>query len=58
MSAPISQSTYVANVLAQAHGVTDPDAVASVKRDAADFWQSCLNSASGRPLGGPDDRSH
>lgn len=61
MSAPMTQATYVGNVVAAAtaRGVTDPDALASIKRDAVDYWQSYINTASGRPLGNiVDDRSH
>lgn len=61
MAAPMTQATYVANVLAAAtgRGVSDPDALAGIKRDAADYWQSYLNTFSGRPLGNAvDDRSH
>jgi hypothetical protein len=61
MTAPITITQYVTAVVgsAQARGVTDPDAIASLKRDAADYWQSYINTASGRPPGNiVDDRSH
>jgi hypothetical protein len=39
MTAAMTQAAYVANVLAAAtaRGVSDPDAIASIKRDAADY---------------------
>lgn len=61
MSAPMSQASYTAAVLATAtaRGVTDPDAISSLKRDAIDYYQSYLNTFSGEPLGNTvDDRSH
>jgi hypothetical protein len=56
----MTQSVYVGNVVAAAvaRGVTDPDALSSIKRDAADMWQSYLNTFTGRPRGNViDDRS-
>jgi hypothetical protein len=57
MTARISQATYIANVVAaaQARGVTDPDALSSLRRDAIDLWQY-LNTFSGVPLGGAGGR--
>lgn len=54
MTARISQATYIANVVAaaQARGVTDPDALSSLRRDAIDFWQTYLSTFSGVPLNG------
>lgn len=61
MTAPMTQAAYVASVLAtaQARGVTDPDALASLRRDAVDYWQTYINTFTGRPFGNPiDDRGH
>lgn len=57
MTAPITQATYVANVTAAAtaRGVTDPLALASIRTEAIDRWQSYLNTNNGLPLGSGDN---
>lgn len=54
MSGVVSQATYVANAVAAAaaRGVTDAEELRRVRTDAADFWQSRLNTYSGVPSGG------
>ena len=55
MTAPMTQATFVANAVAAAtaRGVTDAEELRRVRTDAADFWQSRLNTYSGVPSGGP-----
>jgi len=54
MTAPMSQATYVANVIAiaTARGITDADHLARLRVEAMDFWNSRLNASySGEPSG-------
>lgn len=53
MTAAITQAAYVANLvsIAAARGVTDPLALAKIRTDAIDAWQSYLNTPTGVLLG-------
>ena len=57
MAAPIPKATHVSNKVAEAttRGVTDQLALQKIRTDAADYWDSYINTSSGRPRGaGPD----
>jgi len=54
MTAPMTQATYVANViaLATARGISDADHLNRIRAEAMDFWNSRLNASySGEPSG-------
>jgi hypothetical protein len=53
MAAPMTRAALIAQKVAdaQARGVTDPLALQSIRAEAADTWDSYLNTFSGRPLG-------
>jgi hypothetical protein len=50
----MTRASYISNVVTAAtgRGVTDPDALASIRREAIDTWQSYLNTYTGVPLNG------
>jgi hypothetical protein len=60
MTAPMTEATYVANVVAAATaaGVTGAEALARIRSDARDQWESYINTNSGQPIGGNNDRGH